>query len=721
MVGYRSSVTKLIWITESYPIRLKEYQVRQSTTLFRHKFRAYTRFVPCSLADLCDDCAVSFCDAAVGRIHAEFHFTPASSSSLPGLTPSIRAMKVRLELDVDPSEEARVTTLISALRDFVAVLSAYSPAAPSGGTGSADSVDSHPKSSSTGSAEELPSLCTLNPFSQASPFSTGYNPVLAASSTARYAPHFPSTSPNVVCPPSEALSLPVSSLSSNPAASLFDVEVSVDTPESNRALKPFDGRPPSPDPVPSLEIDSCVQVMNLASDEGEAVNASAPGAEVTGASCMPIFDPKPLIPSAVQRAFAEADTSALATPTTSKTPPVEPALFAAVARKTTEPSLFTAIPHVTAAPGESVTEEELESREGSSITNIPDYADLILEAKSPNRPLPICTPSKSHGRESKQRGGRVPTRKTATSANASANSHNNKSTYNGNSTRHANNDRQVGSTGDRIQNEEQSNRRSRTGRGGRLNTGNGHGKSSGASPDGTPGSSGSGSGPRSNVKTGNSSARSNSRKRPQIVAITTPQGIFVAVAVSSISVKRAVSDLEGMLSRKNNPVTHEDIVNAATAEIVDPAKVCNHPSRGLNVVRVLIGLGEKCLRLFKQEFVSLAEKQFLLERHVECDRAQFLGYSDGLAALVEENCLPADAAMKTIWRLLLSRGCWTAAVTTLCKLTETCNGSLEVRCVDQELVEKVKAKLNELAEKKEFLYDITYLNGAMGWGIRVPQ
>lgn len=193
------------------------------------------------------------------------------------------------------------------------------------------------------------------------------------------------------------------------------------------------------------------------------------------------------------------------------------------------------------------------------------------------------------------------------------------------------------------------------------------------------------------------------------------------MAVAGISVKRAISDLQGMLSRKTNPLSEDDLVDAATAEIVDPAKVCNHPSRGLNIVRVFIGLGEKYLAAFRRKFVTQAINQFVKDRNSGSDRAQFLGYSDGLSALVQENCISADAALKMIWRLLLSEGCWTAAVTTLCKLVESCNGALAQKCLDQELLVKVKEKLTELAKKNEFVYDITYLNGAMNWTIPVPQ
>lgn len=197
--------------------------------------------------------------------------------------------------------------------------------------------------------------------------------------------------------------------------------------------------------------------------------------------------------------------------------------------------------------------------------------------------------------------------------------------------------------------------------------------------------------------------------------------MFEAVASGGISVKRAVSDLQGMTSRKSNPLSEKEIVSAATSEIVDPAKVCNHPSRGLNIVRVFTGLGEKYLAAFRAEFVNQAIKQFVKNRETDCNRAEFLGYSDGLCALVHENCISADAALRTIWKLLLAEGCWSAGITTLCKLAESSNGNLAKNCLDREMLQKIKDKLTELAKRNEFLYDITYLNGALNWSIPLPQ
>lgn len=197
--------------------------------------------------------------------------------------------------------------------------------------------------------------------------------------------------------------------------------------------------------------------------------------------------------------------------------------------------------------------------------------------------------------------------------------------------------------------------------------------------------------------------------------------IFEAVARGGISVKHAVSNLQGMLSRTSSPLSEKTLVSAAVAEMASAAGLSQHPYRGVNIVRVFVGLGDGYLAAFRNRFVIKATRQFAKKREVGCDVSEFLGYSDGLSALIHENCILPDAAMKTVSRLLLKEGHWSAAITTLCKMAEMSNGELAHGCRDKILLRKIQARLVELARRKEFSYDITYLNNTLKWRIPVPE
>lgn len=124
------------------------------------------------------------------------------------------------------------------------------------------------------------------------------------------------------------------------------------------------------------------------------------------------------------------------------------------------------------------------------------------------------------------------------------------------------------------------------------------------------------------------------------------------------------------------------------------------------------------MRLFKQQFVGMAVKEFIKAREISCDRTLFLGYSDGLAALVKEECISMEAGLKTAARLLGSEECWTAGITTLCKLAEVGGKSFDTSVA---LVKEVQWKLGVLAKQDEFVYDIKYLNSVTGWDIAVAR
>lgn len=201
----------------------------------------------------------------------------------------------------------------------------------------------------------------------------------------------------------------------------------------------------------------------------------------------------------------------------------------------------------------------------------------------------------------------------------------------------------------------------------------------------------------------------------------TPASIFADVAIGKMDEDAAVAHITALLASPAAAPSHDRVIEAATLEIVDPDKVGNHPSRGVHIVRVLVKLGHEVLDAFKQQFVNHAVRQFIYPRPVDCNRAQFLGYSDGLAALVQEQCITADAALKTILKLLLAPGCCTAAISTLCRLAETCDTPLDSRCQNPLVIEQVKEQVEKLAAREAFLYDITYLNGATGWKIPLPS
>ncbi|PXF46040.1 hypothetical protein BWQ96_04215 [Gracilariopsis chorda] len=193
--------------------------------------------------------------------------------------------------------------------------------------------------------------------------------------------------------------------------------------------------------------------------------------------------------------------------------------------------------------------------------------------------------------------------------------------------------------------------------------------------------------------------------------------LFAAVAQARVPVKRAASQLQQLMARPEQPVAEHHVVAAATSELVDPSKVCNHPSRAANIVHTLSACGDSLLQRFSNSFTAEAAHQFSKPRHIHCDRAQFLGYSDGLATMVQQAVITADTAIDLVLNLLRSTPSWTAAVTTLCKLAETCEPPLEARVQDLKKLTCVKHLLVDVANSAEYSYDIQYLNGITGWNI----
>lgn len=176
-----------------------------------------------------------------------------------------------------------------------------------------------------------------------------------------------------------------------------------------------------------------------------------------------------------------------------------------------------------------------------------------------------------------------------------------------------------------------------------------------------------------------------------------------------------------MLSRTSSPLSEKTLVSAAVAEMGTTASLAQHPHRGINIVRVFASLGDGYLAAFRNRFVIKATRQFAKKREVGCDVTGFLGYSDGLSALVHEKCISPDAAMKTISRLLLKEGHWSAAITTLCKMAEMSNGELANNCRNREQLRRIKVRLVDLAQEKQFAYDISYLNNTLNWSIPVAK
>ncbi|CAN8075392.1 unnamed protein product [Agarophyton chilense] len=195
------------------------------------------------------------------------------------------------------------------------------------------------------------------------------------------------------------------------------------------------------------------------------------------------------------------------------------------------------------------------------------------------------------------------------------------------------------------------------------------------------------------------------------------EAVFDAVGQMRIPVKHAASILQRMMWRSDAPVRDEDIVCAATSELIDPAKVCNHPSRASNIVLTVAAVNDSVLKGFCPRFMAEAAEKLRQPRHTRCNRAQFLGYSEGLAAMVNTHIVSADTALELVHSLLQSGKSSTAAVTTLCRVAEACEQTLDTLVKNPQILKAVKDLLTNVASIPDYSYDIQYLNGATGWDI----
>lgn len=131
------------------------------------------------------------------------------------------------------------------------------------------------------------------------------------------------------------------------------------------------------------------------------------------------------------------------------------------------------------------------------------------------------------------------------------------------------------------------------------------------------------------------------------------------------------------------------------------------------VVRVLTYLPQTVQTTVKEDLLKAALKVFRVFREPDCNRMEFYGHAEAVAALVLLELAPASAAVKTIITLMKIPENRSAAITLLGKTVELCSDSVKEKC-DPELIETLRGVMATVTEP-EFKYDLEYVEENMKW------